>query len=350
MAESIKLLHLMAGSAQGGAEAFCLRLILALQARGIEQALVTRPDTARLDELRAAGVKIVTTRYATPLIDFATHSAIKKTFDEFAPDIVMSWMNRANAFATKLKGKDAKLVGRLGGYYDLKYYRACDYLIGNTEDLVRYFIAEGWPAERAIYLPNFADYKTAAPLPRGVFTTPENVPLFLALGRFHENKAFDTLLNALAKVPDAYLWLAGDGELREALEQQAAKLGIAPRVRFLGWHSDPAALYATADYFVCPSRHEPLGNVMLEAMANHTPVIATNNQGAQQLLQNDITGRITAVDDADALAAAMEEFITRPELASHMADAALNFYQQYYSADIVCRQYIGFFQHILGRQ
>lgn len=349
-------MHLMAGSAQGGAEGFCLRLVLALQRRGIAQMLVTRPDMARLDELRAAGVKVVTSRFATPLLDFKTNSVIQDSFRQFMPDIVLSWMNRANAFATKLKGKEAKLVGRLGGYYDLKYYRSADYLIGNTEDLVDYFTAQGWPTDRSIYLPNFAEFKSAAPLPRAVFTTPDDAPLFLALGRFHENKAFDTLLNAFAQVPpasagasSAYLWLAGDGDLRGELEAQAKSLGISGRVRFLGWHSDPAALYATADYFVCPSRHEPLGNVILEGLANGLPVISTDNNGARQLLQNNITGRVVPVDDAPALAAAMREFIADPAGAAQIAQAGQNFYQENYSEEIVCDRYIDFFNHILGR-
>lgn len=339
----------MAGSPQGGAEGFCLRLVLALQARGVEQAIITRPDMARLDELRAAGVKVITARFGTPLFDLTTHQTIKKTFAEFSPDLVLSWMNRANAFAKPLKNKGAKLLGRLGGYYDLKYYSACDYLIGNTEDLVDYFTAQGWPTARSMYLPNFAEHKIVPPTGRAALNTPSDAPLFFALGRFHENKAFDTLLSAMAQVPNAYLWLAGDGDLRPALEAQVKTLGITDRVRFLGWRTDTSALYAAADYFICPSRHEPLGNVILEAMANGMPIISTDNNGAQQLLQQDKTGQIVPLDDVDAMATAMQNFIADPAAAKQLGTAAQKFYLENYSADIVCNQYIDFFKKILDQ-
>ncbi len=62
-------------------------------------------------------------------------------------------MNRAARFAPR---GDWVLAGRLGGYYDLKYYRRCDHLVGNTRTLVRWIAAQGWPAARTHYLPNFA--------------------------------------------------------------------------------------------------------------------------------------------------------------------------------------------------
>lgn len=343
-----RILHLLAGQPQGGAEAFALRLILALAARGVPQALITRPDTPRLDELRAAGVVVRTARFATPLFDFPTHGIIKKTFKTFAPNIVLSYMNRANAFSKSLKNRRAKLVGRLGGYYDLKYYNAADYLIGNTEDLVKYFTREGWPAERSIYLPNFAEEKNSPPASRAELNTPANVPLFFALGRFHENKAFDVLLNATAQVPNAYLWLAGDGDSRAALEAQAAQLGIADRVKFLGWRADTAALYAAADVFICPSRHEPLGNVMLEAMAHGKPIIATRTAGAQQLLRDSASAILTDIDDANALAAAMKHLIANPMHGKVLGQAAQNDYQQIYSVDKICDRYMAFFQKIVA--
>src|SRR3546814_2771750 len=65
-----------------------------------------------------------------------------------------------------------------------------------------------------------------------------------------------------------WLWLAGEGPRRRALMQQAARLGLGDRVRFLGWRDDVAALLRAADVFLCPSRHEPLGNVVIEAWAH----------------------------------------------------------------------------------
>jgi len=68
--------------------------------------------------------------------------------------------------APPVAGQRFLRVGRLGGYYDLHYYRACDHLIGNTVDIVDYLLRSGWPAARAHYLPNFVDATRAAPLAR----------------------------------------------------------------------------------------------------------------------------------------------------------------------------------------
>lgn len=346
----LRLLHLLAGQPQGGAEGFALRLVLALASRGIKQAIITRPETPRIMELQDSGVSVQMARFGTPWMDFKTRGIIKNVFNNFAPNVVMSYMNRANAFSQSLKNQGATLVGRLGGYYDLKYYRAADYLIGNTEDLVAYFKREGWPAERSIYLPNFAEVQNAAPIARAAFATPDDAPLFLALGRFHDNKGFDTLLNALAIAPGAYLWLAGDGELRSALEAQVQNLDLSARVRFLGWRTDAPALYAAADYFICPSRHEPLGNVMLEAMAYQKPIIATHTAGAKQLLQDGVTGKIVPIDDATAMASAMLTFIHHPAQAQEMGWAAARHYAENYAADIICDRYVNFFQTITGKK
>jgi len=121
------------------------------------------------------------------------------------------------------------------------------------------------PRERTRYLPNFVDDRRLPPAPRAEQDTPEDAPLLLCLGRLHRNKGFDVAIAALGEVPEAWLWIAGDGPERAALEARAAAEGVAGRVRFLGWRADVPALFAAADLLVCSSRHEPLGNIVIEA-------------------------------------------------------------------------------------
>ncbi len=121
-------------------------------------------------------------------------------------------MNRAARLAPR---GDWVLAGRLGGYYDLRYYRRCDHLVGNTRGLVRWIVAQGWPASRAHYLPNFAaDLAGAVPERLGM---PLDRPLVLALGRLHRNKAFDVLIRALPRLPGVHAVIAGEGPERPAL-------------------------------------------------------------------------------------------------------------------------------------
>src|SRR5258708_14680077 len=120
---------------------------------------------------------------------------------------------------------------------------------------------------------------SAAPVARAALDTPEDVPLALALGRLHSNKAFDVLIEALARAPGIHLWLAGEGPARAQLESRAARLAVSNRVRFLCWREDAPALLATADMLVCPSRHEPLGHVVVEAWAAGPPRGAAASAG-----------------------------------------------------------------------
>ena len=70
-------------------------------------------------------------------------------------------MNRANQH--RVARRRGCSVGRLGGYYDLRYYRGCDHLVGNTRGIVDWLRRSGWPAERTHYLPNFVDEFAATP-------------------------------------------------------------------------------------------------------------------------------------------------------------------------------------------
>lgn len=349
MSQDIRLLHVMAGRPHGGAEEFFTRLVIALHQRGVCQELIIRRDPVRAARLAANGVDCHQSRFGVPWLDMLTHVRLRKVISDFRPTLLLSWMNRATDFvAPHARHRNPRFAwaARLGGYYNLKYYRHCDYLIGNTPDIVDYFIAKNWPPTRTQLLPNFAGNETLPPLARAQFDTPEHAPLFLALGRLHPNKAFDTLLDAAAQVPGAYVWLAGEGEERAALKAQAHRLRIQDRIRFLGWRADVPALYASADFFICPSRHEPLGNVVLEAMAAARPIIAAKSQGPSQLIENGKTGILVTIDDARAMAAAMQKMITDSAAAQQLAVAARESYLQHYSEDSICEKYLSAFRRM----
>jgi glycosyltransferase involved in cell wall biosynthesis len=338
----MRVLQAMAGARHGGAEAFFVRLADALERAGQEQRVLIRRDAERAAVLRRAGIAPLELPFRGPL-DLATRWRFRRAVAEFRPKIVLTWMNRATRACPR---GDFVHVARLGGYYDLKYYRRCDHLIGNTRDIVAYLQRQGWPAERAHYLPNFTARTDAAPAARGTLATPPDVPLALALGRLHINKGFDVLLAALARTPRLYLWLAGEGELRATLERQAAALGIAERVRFLGWRDDIPALLAAADFLVCPSRHEPLGNVVIEAWAAGLPVIATASEGPRVLIADGESGLLVRVDDADALARAMLRLADDQQLRARLAAAGRAAHAAEYSEPRVVGLYRDFFARV----
>jgi glycosyltransferase involved in cell wall biosynthesis len=142
------------------------------------------------------------------------------------------------------------------------------------------------------------------------------------VGRLAKSKGFDTLIRAFvaANVPSAKLAIVGDGRERARLEKLAAG-----RVRFTGFRKDVKDCYQAFDLFVSPSRSEPLGRVLFEALDAGVPVLATATQGPSEVLRK-FPGRLVPIDDVDAMAAALREFAAsrpphvRPDLSAYHLD------------------------------
>jgi glycosyltransferase involved in cell wall biosynthesis len=248
-------------------------------------------------------------------------------------------MSRATRFCPR--GKFTH-IARLGGYYDLKYYKHCDHLIGNTRTIVDYAIKHGWSRQKVHYLPNFVP----DPGPRKRNTRSEGNVRALALGRLHPNKGFDVLLDALAQAPGIDLRIAGDGDLLTPLRAQAQRLGLGGRARFLGWQDDVWSLLDTADFLICPSRHEPLGNVIIESWAAGVPVIATASDGPAALIGTGEDGLLVPVDDASALAAAMTRLAQDSQMRGHLATAGRQSYEANFTEAAVVARYRALFDRV----
>lgn len=314
----MSVLHLLGTAGEGGAETYFVDLLTALKRAGVAEAAAIRGNPAREARLRTAGVPVKVLRFGGPL-DFLTKpvaagfAALQKT------EVALAWMNRAARHTPR--GPWAR-IGRLGGYYSLKYYKGFDRLVANTEDIADWIVGQGWPAGRVSCIPNFAAAPPdVAPVERASLDTPQDAPLLLAMGRLHESKAHDVSLQALTQLPDAFLWIAGVGPLEAKLRGMAQALGVAGRVRFLGWRTDASALYRAADLCVFPSRYEPLGNVVIQSWAHGLPVIAADSQGPKALIQHGDDGLLVPIDDPDALAEGVRRLLGEPALRARFAAA-----------------------------
>ncbi len=302
----MNLALVMAGAPAGGSELFFERLAIALARAGDRVLPVIRRHPARASRLAEAGLAPITLGFGGPL-DLLTGRRLARALRRFDPRVVVSWMSRAARFTPT---GEWVLAGRLGGYYDLKYYRRCEHLVGNTNGIVAWIRAQGWPADRVHYLPNFVtDMDGARPTSHADLGVPEGAPLLLALGRLHPNKAFDVLIRALPHLPGVHALIAGDGPERLALTHLAAAEGVASRLHLPGWRTDSGALLAAADLLVCPSRHEPLGNVVIEAWSAGRPVVATAAQGPRELIRSGHDGLLVPTEDVAALAAGVRALL-----------------------------------------
>lgn len=342
----MRLLAAMAGAKHGGAEAFFERLLLAFQRAGVELRAAIRTEPERAERLRGAGIDVREFKFGGWL-DFRTRPALSRFLEEFRPEVVLSFMSRAAGLMPSPWGAIPYIhIGRLGGYYDLKYYSTCQHLIANTQDIARYIRDEGWPAKRVHYVPNFVDGTNTDPEDRAAHDTPADAPLLLALGRYHAHKGFDTLLRALVDLPDTYLWLAGDGPEQKNLLDLAHELDVLSRTRFLSWRADPASIFAAADAVVVPSRKEPLGNVVIEGWARAKPVVASLSEGPRQLIETGKNGLLVPVDDAKALAYALRHVIDESGLKRQLAEAGYETYRKHFTEEAVVRQYLDLFARV----
>jgi glycosyltransferase involved in cell wall biosynthesis len=324
--------QIIAGAPTGGAELFFERLCIALHTPADPILPIIRHNPPRAARLRAAGLTPGELRFGGPL-DLLTRPRLSRLLHAKAPSVAVAWMGRAAAAAPI---GPWTLVGRLGGYYDLKRFRRCSHLIGNTRHLAAWMIAQGVPAPSVHYVPNFVpDLQSVPPADRAALGVPPDAPLILALGRLHASKAFDLLIRALALLPHAHAVIAGEGPERHALTRLAAELNLSPRLHLPGWREDTAALLAAADLLVCPSRIEPLGNVILEAWSAARPVIAAAAQGPAALIHDTIDGTLVPLDDPKALAAAITAILSAPAAAAAMAQAGRARYQADFAQPVV---------------
>lgn len=311
------LLHTLGAPGDGGAETYFSDLVGAFARAGLQQAAAIRAHAGREAHMEALGVETRVLPFAKHF-DLTTGPAIRALAHARGVKVVLAWMNRA---ASRTPSGRYARIGRLGGYYKLKNFQGFDALVGNTQDIVDWLVREGWPQDRAHYVPNFAAAGEGAPLYRAQYDTPVDAPLLLGMGRLHTSKAHDVSLRALALLPEAHLWIAGSGPEEENLKQLAAQLGVASRVRFLGWRTDAPALYRTANVCVFPSRFEPLGNVVIQAWAHGLPIVAAASQGPGALVRDNEDGFLIAVDDAEALAAKVRTLLADAALRERFAAA-----------------------------
>ncbi|MEM7197542.1 MAG: glycosyltransferase [Pseudomonadota bacterium] len=340
------ILHIMAGAKVGGAENFFMRLVPALQKEGMQQIALIRHHVKRESMLQDAGIATHSARFFKHF-PALTRAKVTGILRKNSPKMTIAWMNRA-AQALPENSQGSVFCARLGGYYKIKNYRRCQYLIGNTKGICAWLVTQGWPKERVEYLPNFVVEQAATPIAREVYDTPEGAPLLLGLGRLHPNKGFDLAIMALRQLPDAYLWLAGSGPLDEALRELAKAQGVADRVRFLGWVDDPHALLAAADIMLCSSRIEPLGNIVLEAWAQKTPVVAMNIQGPAELITHGTDGLLFAPENLEELVDQIRTCLDNDDLRTTMITKGYVRYFKNFSQARICQQYRAFFEQVTG--
>lgn len=356
----IRVMHLIGSPRPGGAETFAVRLLAALSKHPeIDLLVVARKGSWMAKRLHKEGVRTKTAAFGgladTPwlgLFGLGTAGKIEALASAFAPHVIQSWMNRATRF---MPAGPWETVGRLGGFYNLKYYfNRVNYLICNTQEICNYCMRESWPARRVAMIGNFIpapvkNWRKVRSAQRKAWRLPERAFVLLAAGRLHPVKGLDVLLEAMTLLPDdVVLLLAGEGPERPALEDLVETLGLGSRVRFVGWLDQMSDAAAAADLWVAPSRHEPLGNTVLDAWAHEIPVVASRTGGMAMLIHHGKNGLLVPVEDPLALADAVMTLKKNRSYGKQLAAAGLERFEEDFSERVVVEQYVAYYRKLAG--
>ncbi|MGE4351198.1 MAG: glycosyltransferase [Bdellovibrionales bacterium] len=341
----MRILHIMAGRGLGGAETYATDVMLSLHERAVDQCAVVYADAPRTPELAQAGVRL-----ACDVLSFRFRPVqrwrLKKLIEREKPDLIHCWMRRAASLIPPWKA--GPVIGWFGGYYDPQNFPYCTDFVGVTQGIVDHQISKGVSPQHAFYVPTFPDVKDEVATDRATLDTPAGAPAVLALSRLHQKKGLDTLLQAVARLPGVYVWLAGEGPLRGKLEKLVRKLKLEDRVRFLGWRTDRGALLRAADVCVLPSRYEPFGTVLLEAWAAGTPLVAARSAGPAAYVTDEKNGLLVPIDDVQALAQALDRALKDEALRRRMIAEGFNTYSLSFTRKAVTDKMIGLYEKLIA--
>ena len=155
--------------------------------------------------------------------------------------------------------------------------------------------------------------------------TKRDKPIVVSAARLEKHKGFFPLLQAFAHLresKDARLAILGQGSMREQIEAEIVRLGLSDDVALLGFQHNPFAYMSKADAFVLASEFEGLPNVLVQAMAFGTPIVATDcKSGPAEILCGGRFGTLVPVGDVRALAQGLERALSQPRQLEAMAHA-----------------------------
>lgn len=322
------VVFLITGLGVGGAETQLVRVVTNLDHSRWQPTVVSMTNGgAFVDALQQAGVPVLTLGMSRGKPSLAALGALVRILKQRRAKALVCFMFHAN-----LMGRLAGLISRVpvvissvrtenfGGLWREIALRLTDRLgtitVTNSQLVADSLVRRGViPDGRVTVIPN------ALPLDRAALSADERNRLrielgltedsffWLAVGRLDPAKDYPTLLKAFTTItrhhPEARLLVAGDGPLRESLEEQITQLQFADRVRLLGFRDDVPRLMGAADAYVLSSAWEGFPNGIIEAMAACKPVVATAVGGVPEVVADGVTGLLVEPGRPSDLANAM---------------------------------------------
>ncbi len=239
----------------------------------------------------------------------------------------------------------------LNARWEKQAFRKAQVVVAVSDKVAQDLLEIGVPPESIKVILNGVDLQEFSPgvSNRQKWQLPESVPLAIFAGDIRlSRKNLDTVLQALVKVPELHLAVAGNTEGSPYL-QLAESLGLSQRVHFLGQRSDLPELMKAVDFLVFPSRYEPFGLVVIEAMASGLPVITASSTGAADLVTPESGIVLSDSDDPEALTQAIQLLTSNLSLRQQMGKTARSIAEQH-SWTNMAQTYLDLFEELINHE
>jgi N-acetyl-alpha-D-glucosaminyl L-malate synthase BshA len=256
---------------------------------------------------------------------------------------------------TTLHGTDITLVGQEASFYAItKFSIEKSDQVSAVSSFLRdeTYRAFGCVSCDLKVIPNFvnlAEYRRIAPGERQAMA-PAGHKVICHVSNFREVKRIKDVVRVFARIRRAMpatLLMVGDGPDRGDAEREAAELGVADDVRFLGRLEHVASLLQSSDLFLLPSQSESFGLAALEAMACGAPVVATKAGGLPEVITDGVTGILEPVGSVEAMGRRAVDLLRDPAAHQQMIDAAVTAAQAF-SADRIVPMYEALYREALA--
>lgn len=364
----------------GGAAPHVLMLTEALRKRGFDSELVSGtegPDEGSLPPPENNYIRVPDLKRATdPIADFRTVRALVRLMRDRRPHIVHTHTTTAGGLgrlAAKIAGVPV-VVHTYHGHVMSGYLSApqvwalttAERVLARWTDALVSVSAAARDELLALHIGRSPQWNVI-PLgfdlaafrrdlshekARELLGLPGDGPLIGIVGRLVSIKDHQTFIDAAALIarnhPSATFVVAGDGELRGALEARA-QTALGERIKFLGWVTDLPALYAALDLVVLTSRNEGMPVALIEASAAGLPVVATRVGGVPEVVGDGITGLLVPPGNAGAVAEAVSSLLNDPGLACSMGAEARRRAGEQFSADRLVDDIVNLYTDLLTR-
>lgn len=248
---------------------------------------------------------------------------------------------------------------RLNFYYRLDRWalRRMRRVMAVSRDLRDEVVSFGVDPQRCILIENGIDTEhyrrtKSRDAAKSAIGVPADSFLLCAIGRLMPEKGFDVLIQAAAKLcrefPNVRLQIAGEGPERRRLEAIINEIDVGGRIGLIGHRSDVRDLLEASDVFVLSSHREAFPNVVLEAMAMETPVVASRIAGIPEMIFDRETGLLFESEDIAELAAAVRTMIESELLRSRLTFAARSLVEARFTFSERMRKEFAVYDELLG--